>query len=200
MLNFVKKHKKTMIFSFLGVLLLLAFFFSRPLTYLALDFYDAYITPYNGHCAYRILNNSCSCSEYFRNIVDKQGVFLAILAMPKQFHRCNLAFNELKLRAQEGGSEEKSTMDAGDWCCLGCGIGTTACCATVFLAPFLEENGNGSSKGVSNNGDSTTNEYNADEQQDISLPQSDMTDSESYDSSDSEPQELSLPMLEPIDQ
>lgn len=117
MLNYIKRHKKTTVFSFLSVLFLLACFFSRPLTYLALDFYDSYITPHNGECAYRVLNGGCSCSEYFRNIVDKQGVVPAVFAMPKQFQRCNHALTELKLRAEEGegGNGDGDGDGKGKW-------------------------------------------------------------------------------------
>ena len=115
MLSFIKKHKKaTIFFSFLGMLLLTCFF-SRPLTYLALDFYDAYITPHNGDCAYRVLNGGCSCSEFFRNIVDKQGVVPAVFAMPKQFHRCYLALKEIKLRAEEGEGGNGDGDGKGKW-------------------------------------------------------------------------------------
>lgn len=191
MLSFIKRHKKATIFSFLGMLLLLVYTFSRPLTYLALDFYDAHITPYNGQCAYRVLNNSCSCSEYFRNIVDKKGVVSAVFAMPKQFYHCNLAFKEIKLRAQEGGSGEEKKMDADDWCCLGCGLGSAACCATILFGPYLAEQTNTQSGSDSNNGDSTDKEYNTDKKQDNS-PQSDTTD---YESDTDEEEEYSLPLL-----
>ena len=94
----------------------------KELAQLVLDIYDAYITPYNGECAYRVLNNDCSCSQYFRNVVDKEGVIPAIAAMPEQFHKCNMAFQELKLR-----SEKDTTIPA---CCL-----ASACCADIMMTP-----------------------------------------------------------------
>ena len=204
MLNFIKSHKKTTAFSFLSVLFLLACFFSRPLTYLALDFYDAYITPYNGQCAYRVLNNSCSCSEFFRNIVDKQGVFPAVLAMPKQFYRCNLAFKEIKLRAQEGGSGGKKKRDADDWCCLGCKVTGGVCCIGgaaaalyYFFNPDQEELRKAPSEDVSDKWNSTDNESDNNGQLDLSRTLLDTRDDESdIDEED----DFSLPLLEPEDE
>lgn len=122
MLSFIQRHKRLMmVCCFLSAVVLLTCVFSRPLTYLALDVYDTYITPYNGECAYRVLNNKCSCSEFFRNNVDEKGVISAIAAMPEQFHRCNLAFHELKLRS------EQKTLPA---CCV-----ASACCADVMMTP-----------------------------------------------------------------
>lgn len=124
MSSFIHKHKKiTVVFGVLFAAFLTSFIFARPLTYLALDVYDAYITPYNGECAYRVLNNGCSCSEYFRDIVDKKGVIPAIAAMPEQFYRCNMALQDLKLKAQE----DQETMPA---CCV-----ATACCAELMMTP-----------------------------------------------------------------
>lgn len=142
MLNFIKSHKKTTIFSFLSVLFLLACFFSRPLTLLALDFYDTYITPHNGECAYRVLNGGCSCSEYFRDIVDKEGVASAVCAMPKQFHRCYLALKEIKLRAEEGDDGDGNGNGKWKWKHkkrdLTIGGAAAAICCGVF-GPWLKE-------------------------------------------------------------
>ena len=154
MLNYIKRHKKTTAFSFLSVLFLLACFFSRPLTYLALDFYDACITPYNGQCAYRVLNGSCSCSEYFRDIVDKQGVVPAVFAMPKQFQRCNHALTELKLRAEEGeGGDENGKGKSNkirNWV-IGGTLAAVCCCG--LFGPWCPEKTSSSENDATNKKD-----------------------------------------------
>ena len=148
MLYFIKRHKKVAVCSLLCALLLLACIFSRPLTYLALDFYDAYITPYNGECAYRVLNGGCSCSEYFRDIVDKEGVVSAVCAMPKQFSRCSIAFNEINLRAEDG-ERGKGGNKKYKW--IACGSAAVCCGLSI---PIFDE------KRTSSSEDDATNKKN----------------------------------------
>jgi len=120
MFQFVKKHRKYLILT-ISMLILSGIIFARPLTFLALDFYDAYITPYNGQCAYRVVTGGPSCSEYFRHEVEEHGVLQALSHMPTQFKRCQKAMHEY----QHHTSASTPACSA-----------VAACCADTAFAPI----------------------------------------------------------------
>ena len=120
MLSFIQRHNRLIIVcGFLSAIVLLICVFSHPLTYLALDAYDTYITPYNGECAYRVLNNKCSCSEFFRNNVDEKRGNFCNCSNARTVSSLQPCISELKLRS------EQQTMPA---CCV-----ASACCADIMM-------------------------------------------------------------------
>jgi uncharacterized protein len=85
----------------------------------AIGVYQRYISPYKGFCcAYRAHTGKRSCSAYGRAVVQKLGLLAFLAALPKQFERCQMAYQNMKtrvtapLRAQSADKRKNSKWDA----------------------------------------------------------------------------------------
>jgi putative component of membrane protein insertase Oxa1/YidC/SpoIIIJ protein YidD len=95
----------------------------------AIDAYQRYISPYKGFCcAYRAHTGKRSCSAYGRAVVQKLGLMALIAALPKQFERCKLAYQNLlayrvSMKSQADDRRKKTDADACDLVDLSCDVG-----------------------------------------------------------------------------
>jgi putative component of membrane protein insertase Oxa1/YidC/SpoIIIJ protein YidD len=72
--------------------------------------YQKYVSPYKGFCcAYRKLHGSESCSEFFRQTVQIQGLAAAIPLFQERLAACKQAHLTLKVRAQAAQAAEEES-------------------------------------------------------------------------------------------
>jgi uncharacterized protein len=95
----------------------------------AIGAYQRYISPYKGFCcAYRAHTGKRSCSAYGRAVVQKLGLLALIAALPAQFERCKLAYQNLlasckNMKSQANDRRKKKDADACDAVDLSCDVG-----------------------------------------------------------------------------
>jgi putative component of membrane protein insertase Oxa1/YidC/SpoIIIJ protein YidD len=71
--------------------------------------YQKYLSPHKGFsCAYRKLHGDASCSEYFRQSIDRYGLSHAIPLFQQRLEACKVA--NLTLRSQVSEREEDSEL------------------------------------------------------------------------------------------
>lgn len=61
------------------------------------DFYQLRISPYKGYsCAYRVLHDDVSCSQYCKLQIEERGILLGIMNMFDRFRLCAQASRTLR--------------------------------------------------------------------------------------------------------
>ncbi|NEO86319.1 MAG: membrane protein insertion efficiency factor YidD [Spirulina sp. SIO3F2] len=89
------------------------------------DLYQHYLSPRKGFCcAYRVLYGELSCSAYFRQQVEHQGVWGAIEPLRSRLKACKAAHHVLMTQAEDPEESEESRRrqhHTWDWsdCCYG---------------------------------------------------------------------------------
>ena len=105
-----------------------------------ISFYQKYISPVKGYsCAYRVLHNDLSCSDFCKNEIRLLGVLKGIKNTFKRFDECKLAALSIKNITKQMGEKAKgsfsniknecNSMNACQQIILAEAIGDVACCA-----------------------------------------------------------------------
>jgi len=91
----------------------------------AITGYQKYISPRKGFsCAYRVLQNSDSCSQYIKKLIAKYGIIDAIPLARKRLKACRNAYIILKSETHEGDHHHNKRN-------CGCLSNPKSCCAGI---------------------------------------------------------------------
>jgi len=72
---------------------------SRGLAVTAISGYQKFISPHKGFaCAHRVLYGCESCSQYFKQVIAEEGIFIAIANAKGRFQECHEANEIIKKR------------------------------------------------------------------------------------------------------
>jgi putative component of membrane protein insertase Oxa1/YidC/SpoIIIJ protein YidD len=105
----------------------------------SIQYYQKYISPRKGYfCAYRVLHNELSCSNFCINEIERNGIFMGIRNTIDRLKACKIASSKLKEKrtnlkekvgnSAKGNSDECKNLDTCDKLMFVELVGEAACC------------------------------------------------------------------------
>jgi putative component of membrane protein insertase Oxa1/YidC/SpoIIIJ protein YidD len=97
------KSNKTKLIVFILFSFIVLFFAAKPVALTSIKFYQQFISPYNGSCAYRYATGGLSCSTFAYQKISSDGVLSTLIAMPQRFRLCHETYEKvLKPKSKRG--------------------------------------------------------------------------------------------------